>query len=103
MAVEIRYLAIISPLKNTRLQASDSLGKITSKSGGSPPPNPEDDPKAPRFELWPAERSFSEVLMDKTMDTVGVSQSYSRLNTPWVICEHGVHVPARRHHGHLKF
>ncbi|CAL8468561.1 g8101 [Coccomyxa elongata] len=64
---EAEKTAVTSPPS----KASDSLGKITSKSGGSPPPNPEDDPKAPRFELWPAERSFSEVLMDKTMDTVG--------------------------------
>ncbi|KAK9915294.1 hypothetical protein WJX75_007230 [Coccomyxa subellipsoidea] len=52
-------------------QTTDNLGKVTSRPGGSPPPDPEDDPGAPHFEQWPAQRSFSEVVMDKTMDTLG--------------------------------
>lgn len=54
------------------VQTSDNLGKVTSSPGGSPPPDPEDDPRAPHFEQWPAQRSFSEVLKDKTSDTIGV-------------------------------
>lgn len=60
-------------------QGNQKLGTVVSRPSDliPPTPDPSDDPEAPRFAEWPAERSFTEVVMDKTMDTLVVCQMTS--------------------------